>query len=61
MLINRSFLLVTCGVLSVGRGLRQVHVQDLVVKEHLVSCVGEDLGDFFSVFDLSDVEIGLVE
>lgn len=46
------------GVGGVGRGLGQVHVQDLVVEQHLVPGFSQYLGYLLGVLYLADVQVG---
>ena len=47
------------GILLLGR-LGHVHIQDIVVEEHSVSRICQNLGNFFHILDFSDVQICLV-
>lgn len=57
------FLLILLLVVAAARhasGLGEAHVQDVVVEEELVAGLGQDLCNFFSVLDFSDIEIGWI-
>lgn len=37
--------------------LRESHVEDIVAQKHLVSALSQNLGNFFSVFNLPHIQI----
>ena len=47
------------GILLLGR-LGHVHIQDVIVEEHSVSRICQNMGYFFHIFDFPDVQIRLV-
>lgn len=50
-------LLLVVAAASYAGGLGKAHVQNVVVQQELVAGFCQNLGDLFSVLDLSDIEI----
>jgi hypothetical protein len=48
------------GVLGVGRGLGEVHIEDIVAEQHSVPGFCQNLGNLLGVLDLPDVQVSWV-